>query len=318
MWASVTLNRRLPDTLFEGFGTKTQSMLSEFNTQEIANYMWACAAQGTRPTYTLMSKMCDRAACLIQEFKPQGIAGLLWSWATLGMQPPDSLFTKLCQRAGETIGEFNSQAIANFIWSCAVCNHVPAGLTLLLQLRNRVGLNASSFDSWDDVALCQAHQFLLSYDLEPHEGGRPKAVQELMAMIRRTIRARCMDSFRAELAPPSRLQLDVASTVKQLGFQFEEDVFDGMSGYCIDILVNSKNPQARIAMEVDGPSRFLRGGHEATGATLLKRRHLRLLGYRVVCVPFWEWNAYSGKEKEDYIKVLLTVKSGESGEGTAA
>ena len=39
-------------------------------------------------------------------------------------------------------------------------------------------------------------------------------------------------------------------------------------------------------MEFDGPSHFL-ACRSAKGLTLMKRRHLELLGYRLVSVPFW-------------------------------
>ena len=40
-----------------------------------------------------------------------------------------------------------------------------------------------------------------------------------------------------------------------------------------------------------------------TGSTLLKRKQLRQLGYTVVPVPFWEWNALErGKEEEEYLR----------------
>ena len=49
----------------------------------------------------------------------------------------------------------------------------------------------------------------------------------------------------------------------------------------------------RIAIEVDGPSHFAGGaqGRYPTGATLLKRRQLEHLGWRLVSVPHWEWDA---------------------------
>ena len=40
-----------------------------------------------------------------------------------------------------------------------------------------------------------------------------------------------------------------------------------------------------------------------TGSTLLKRTQLRQLGYTVVPVPFWEWDALErGKEQEKYLR----------------
>ena len=39
------------------------------------------------------------------------------------------------------------------------------------------------------------------------------------------------------------------------------------------------------------------------GSTLLKRKQLRQLGYTVVPVPFWEWDALEGeKEQEGFLR----------------
>ena len=47
----------------------------------------------------------------------------------------------------------------------------------------------------------------------------------------------------------------------------------------------------------DGPSHFLASG-VPTGATLLKRRHLQLLGHALVSVPYWEWSECMGGRRE--------------------
>ena len=47
-----------------------------------------------------------------------------------------------------------------------------------------------------------------------------------------------------------------------------------------------------MAMEVDGPSHFLRGDvvRLANGATMLKRRQLYALNWQLVMVLYWEWD----------------------------
>jgi hypothetical protein len=92
----------------------------------------------------------------------------------------------------------------------------------------------------------------------------------------------------------------------------------GTSRYPIDILVHPERAGADglsagplLAVEVDGPSHFLRaggGGARAravpTGATRLKRRLLGALGYRVVSIPYWEWDAMRGDPARERAYVL--------------
>ena len=99
---------------------------------------------------------------------------------------------------------------------------------------------------------------------------------------------------------------------------------DARSGYSIDILVrrgstagstvgdNSlEEPAGDWAVEVDGPSHFLGDGRTPSGSTLLKRKQLRQLGYTVVAVPFWEWDALKNAEvKRRYVVDKLKVGGG--------
>ena len=65
----------------------------------------------------------------------------------------------------------------------------------------------------------------------------------------------------------------------------------------------------QVAVEVDGPSHFLSGHrvHLATGATLLKHRQLRALGWHLVVVPYWEWHEVQGSnaKRHEYLLCLL-------------
>ena len=61
----------------------------------------------------------------------------------------------------------------------------------------------------------------------------------------------------------------------------------------------SNNP---VAIEVDGPSHFYVNSNEYTAYSKLKRRILTRMGFRVVNIPYFEWNKLkSTKEKEGYI-----------------
>eukprot|EP00961_Rhodomonas_salina_P128091 1726468-Rhodomonas_salina.2 len=52
-------------------------------------------------------------------------------------------------------------------------------------------------------------------------------------------------------------------------------------------------PQHKLAIEVDGPTHFDLNGEVPLGRTLMKRRHLRALGFNVVSVSYREWAAAS-------------------------
>ena len=63
-------------------------------------------------------------------------------------------------------------------------------------------------------------------------------------------------------------------------------------------------------IEFDGSSHFL-VCKTPTGATLIKRRHLELMGYLLVRVPYWEWDEISGMdERREYLEVKLQCHVG--------
>ena len=91
-------------------------------------------------------------------------------------------------------------------------------------------------------------------------------------------------SFCAEDGVPSHLQGRVAAALSVLGLKPQEEVRTPQ-GYSLDIVVDYEGRE--VAIEVDGPSHFV--GHVPTGATSLKRRQLRAVGWALMPVPYWEW-----------------------------
>ena len=96
----------------------------------------------------------------------------------------------------------------------------------------------------------------------------------------------------------------------------EDEVRCPKTGYSIDMIVHDsgrgkggeRSSSTRTwTVEFDGPSHFLTS-RAPTGATLLKRRHLELLGHALVTVPYWEWQGCkSSGEREQYLRGKLAV-----------
>jgi hypothetical protein len=115
----------------------------------------------------------------------------------------------------------------------------------------------------------------------------------------------CRQAFFGAPLDPSATQQQVSETLRHIGLSVEDEVRCPKSGYSIDMLVHDKlwgalviggerSSSARTwAVEYDGPKHFLASG-APTGATLLKRRHLELMGHALVIVGHWEWNGCRG------------------------
>ncbi len=55
-------------------------------------------------------------------------------------------------------------------------------------------------------------------------------------------------------------------------------------------------------------------GREPSGATVLKRRQMRQLGWRLAWVPYWEWDAQKGSEaRAAYLSAKLEAAAAANG-----
>jgi hypothetical protein len=161
--------------------------------------------------------------------------------------------------------------------------------------------------------LRQVHQYLVSCRIAARHG-RAMPWFDIddarVAVARRVFEARSRNRGAA-----SRLQQQVAETLRGMGMRVAVERLDRETGYSVDVLVLPPKPaleehrdRARFSpgmgpeeeehrdwaratlVEVDGPRHFaLPGLREPLGHTALKRRQLQGLGRRLVSVPFWEW-----------------------------
>ncbi|EOD08235.1 hypothetical protein EMIHUDRAFT_359048 [Emiliania huxleyi CCMP1516] len=104
----------------------------------------------------------------------------------------------------------------------------------------------------------------------------------------------------------SALQRSVSAALAAVRFGFEEEYVEPRTGYSLDLAL----PSSRIAIEVDGPFHFLlpdcRGVRKPNGPTLLKRRLLAAAGWRVISVPFFEWDGlHSASERQAYLERMV-------------
>jgi hypothetical protein len=68
---------------------------------------------GTKPGERTMRQLERRAETISGEFNSQNVANTLWAFATMGTKPGERMMGQLERRAEAISGEFNSQDIAN-------------------------------------------------------------------------------------------------------------------------------------------------------------------------------------------------------------
>ena len=62
-------------------------MSGEFNSQDIANTLWAFATMGRKPGDRMMGQLEVRTEAISGEFNSQNIANTLWEFVTMGRKP---------------------------------------------------------------------------------------------------------------------------------------------------------------------------------------------------------------------------------------
>ena len=187
--------------------------------------------------------------------------------------------------------EFTPQDLANTAWAFAAAD-CPTDISGLFGQRfaSRCEEMATEFKLVD---LRQLHQWALW-----HAGERGRSD----GLPSDTLLERCRAAFGSEEGRPSQMQLHVGVALASLGLRPEKEVVLH-EGYSLDFTVVWRGE--RVGVEVDGPFHFI--GREPNGATLLKRRQLRHLGWRLVSVPYWEGDEVraSSQRAEKYLASRL-------------
>ncbi|KAJ1486223.1 RAP domain-containing protein, partial [Baffinella frigidus] len=306
LWALATMGEKAGGGMLEAMQRWATALAREFNPQDVGNVLWALATMGERADRGLLQAIGRRATATAGEFQPQNIANVMWALATMGEKPDRGVLEAIGVRAIATAGEFNSQDVGNVLWALAVMGEVFTGFPVAL-----IDLFASHvLESRDLLNLkekAQLHQWLLSHELDLVSGA---SLSSSVARVKQEIGEECLQAFTGQGSSESRLQRDVAAELKRVWseVEMEEEYRDARSGYSIDVLVRRRSAAGSTewAVEVDGPSHFLADARTPSGSTLLKRKQLGQLGYTVVPVPFWEWDALRGEEaKRRYLEDKL-------------
>ncbi len=92
-------------------------------------------------------------------------------------------------------------------------------------------------------------------------------------------------------------QREVRESLRRLPVGISHDpgyvTTDGL--FSIDLAIVGR----RIALELDGPSHFTTNTLEPLGHTRLRDRLLSAMGWRVVSIPFCEWDRLQRTEERD-------------------
>lgn len=295
-------------------GRATQ-IASTFKAQEIANVLWSFGTLRVSPASELVGALLQRAEGIGRDFTGHGIAITLWSLTTLGLQPGKTLIDVLAARTQHVVATLNDQDITLTLWGLCGMMDTEDGATResIRHLMDVVATRAMSegVKFFDDKGLSALHQCFLSCNQESD------ALPASVLKIKQMLGPRAAAAFVCSGARRSEGQNKMSATLKKIGLEVHDEFLCPHSSYSIDCLVRSGGAdgagrEKQWAVEFDGPSHFLEDkSRSPNGATVLKRKHLRKLGYSLVVVPFFEWAMLKGEaEKEQYLRGQLKLADG--------
>jgi RAP domain/FAST kinase-like protein, subdomain 1 len=297
-WAYAKMNHDAPP-LFDAIASASYERIHDFSPRNLSNTVWAFAMLNHEAP-SLLDAIARAVLVRIDNFSPQGLSNTAWAYATLNHARP-SLFEAIAHVAKGCIHDFNPQELSNVVWSFAVFDIEPSSFTHLGSpfAQTLQPMDPSIFSIEE---LHQLHQVILWCIEQTEACWYPDELSQ-----------QCRQVFVSAEAAPSPLQNDVVVALETLQdvSLVEEEVLTTNSGYSIDAVVTFRGE--RIGVEVNRPFHFVGQSQSPNGATILNHRQLRALeGWKLVTIPFWEWNEIdkgSNKErrekKQRYLQKLL-------------
>lgn len=252
--------------------------LPEFNAQNLANTAGAFSSM-LHSAPLLFEAVAERAGGLAETFRPQELVQILWAFACMN-HPIDSLFDSLdILKPDATFRGFSQQQLASMAWSSAVLGRMerPWFITLWNCINARSVAWTSDRKLKGAQHLCQLYQANLAIGLECANSALTTE-RALEAMINEAWEE---EKAASKLSSGDHREVD-RLLVGATGRAWVSE-YDG-APYSLDLAL----VEAKVALEIDGPTHFSRNSNTLLGHTVLKQRLLRAAGWTIIPIPFHE------------------------------
>ena len=268
------------------------------------------------------------------------VADFLWSFAYLGVDDLMPIQTStMAMEVAMNDPQYSPYALGKSVWALAVLGHLDPGILirsclLIVQAlkrereRNLHGSSSSSLprDEDNDDVLSQEqgedrrsstpYAILLKQVFQAALSVQGKYNIPLEDLLPPELRHEAAAAWndRGSSLQTSFLQRYVAAAVTSAGLPCELEYCPPGSNVVIDVAIfmprnsddndsSKRVPNTKIALEVDGPSHFATNVLDhPLGAMKLRNSLLQSSGWRVVTVPYFEWEMVKPKDRVKYIE----------------
>ncbi|KAK3256994.1 hypothetical protein CYMTET_33898 [Cymbomonas tetramitiformis] len=307
------------------------------SSRAVVTVLWSLAVMDAFQVHPKeVSALLQWAGLGAKAFNPLEVSNLTWALGTARHMPPSDLWGTLWTAEGR-LSSMNGGQAAACLWGCAQLGNASSAVKeAVLQWDPVASMSAAQMltclwalavldmtstrvfsDLWRDIGrelcavapgnhagvpayqLAQLHQARLAVVLDRPKGGGVHLDEHPEGL-----RFAAAASWHAQgegLKSVSSYQVEVERTLDTMGLCGHRELL--CAGYSIDIGLTARG----VALEVDGPSHFLVNLPTAIGGpTQMKHRHLEAMGWKVLSVPYLEWDRLSGiGEQRVYIQQQL-------------
>ncbi|XP_014650520.1 PREDICTED: FAST kinase domain-containing protein 3 [Ceratotherium simum simum] len=246
----------------------------------------------------ILDAVAETFLCQSEKFSPSQISELVEPFGKLNYLPPNAsaLFRKLENMVLAHCNYFPPKTLLKLLHSCSLIECHP--VNFMAKIFSPYFLQQLQGDEsyLDRLSLAQLTQLFLTSILECPFYKGPKLLPKYQVksfltpccsletpvdfQLYKSVKTGLIDLlgarvyFASKVLTPYRYTIDVEIKLDEEGFVLP---------FTVD-----EDVHKRVALCIDGPKRFCLNSQRLLGKEAIKQRHLRLLGYQVVQIPYYE------------------------------
>lgn len=246
----------------------------------------------------ILNAVAEMFVCQSEKFSPRQISELLEPFGKLNYLPPNAsaLFRKLENILFTHFNFFPPKALLKLLHSCSLIECHPVNFMAKLFSPYFLQQLQGEESSLDRLSLAQLTQLFLTAVLECPFYKGPKLLPKYQVksfltpcssletpmdfQLYRSVMLGLIDLLGARLYFASKVLTPYCYTI-DVEIKLDED------GFVLPFTAD-EDVHRRVALCINGPRRFCLSSKHLLGKEATKQRHLHLLGYQVVQIPYYE------------------------------
>nr|XP_020145612.1 FAST kinase domain-containing protein 3, mitochondrial isoform X1 [Microcebus murinus] len=271
----------------------------------------------------IFDAVAESFVCQTEKFSPSQVSKLIEPFGKLNYLPPNAsaLFRKLENMLFTHFNYFPPKTLLGLLHSCSLIERHPVNFMAKIFSPFFLQRLQGEESYLDRLSLARLTQLFLTSVLECHFYKGPKLLPNFRVrsfltpccsletpmdfQLYKSVMVGLIDLLGARLYFASKVLTPYCYTI-DVEIKLDEE------GFVLPFMVDEDVHQ-RVALCIDGPKRFCPNSKHLLGKEAIKQRHLQLLGYEVVQIPYHEIDMLKSRlELVEYLqRKLFSQRSGD-------